>query len=271
MTALENPRTTTATERRVRFRGVLRAEAGKTTSLRSLRISMAALPLLIAAGMLLRAWAYAQTAANGPVGVPPAFGWQDVLGIGVHAGELGAVVLAAILAGSEYTARAAVSTYLAVPHRLVVLAAKALVLVAATAVLAAIGLLVGAVVSAPFMAQAHLAQPWSATAGDAASGAVLLVIVAVLTLAVGTLTRSTAAGIAIVLAVLLVGGTVAGLLGAVTGVDLGPFVLTYAAPMLTALHDPAGPGALAGDAVVTALWLAVPAAAAGVALVRRDV
>ncbi|RIX28581.1 hypothetical protein [Amnibacterium setariae] len=256
---------------RVRFRGVLRSELGKLTSLRSLRTALAAVPLLIAGGMLLRAWAYAQTAQHAPVGVPPAAAWADVVDIGTHAGELAVVVLAAIAAGSEYTARAAVSTYLAVPRRPVVAAAKAVVVLAATAVLAALGFVGGAVVSAPFLSAARLEAPWSAVAGDAASSAALLLIVALLALAVGTLTRSTAAGIAIVLALLLVGPTVAGLLGAVIGVDLTPFTLTYAAPVLTALHDPAGPAALAGDAVVTAAWLVVPGAAAASALVRRDV
>jgi ABC-2 type transport system permease protein len=270
MTAVRSD-TTSAAPSRLRFRGVLRSELGKLGSLRSLRVAMATVPLLVAGGMLLRAWAYAQTAQHAPVGVPSADAWADVVSIGTHAGELAVVVLAAIVAGAEYTARAAVSTYLAVPRRLPVAAAKAVVVLAATAVLAALGFAAGVVVSAPFLTAAHLASSGAAVVGDAASSVVLLLIVALVTLAVGTFTRSTAAGIAIVLALLLVGPTVAGLLGSVIGIDLAPFTLTYAAPVLTALHDPAGPAALAGDAVVTAAWLVVPGAAAALALVRRDV
>ncbi|MFD1719973.1 hypothetical protein [Amnibacterium endophyticum] len=256
---------------RVRFRSVLRSELGKLASLRSLRVSMAAVPLLLAGGMLLRAWAYALTAQHGPVGVAPAAAWADVVDIGAHGGELAVVVLTAIAAGSEYTARAAVSTYLAVPRRLVVLAAKTVVVLAATVVLAAVGLLAGALLSAPFMARADLDAAWTAVAGPAASAAALLLIVGAVTLAIGTLTRSTAAGITIVLAILLAGGAVAGLLGVVLGVDLVPFTLTYAAGVLTTLRDPAGPATLVGEGLVTAAWVVVPGAAAALALVRRDV
>jgi ABC-2 type transport system permease protein len=273
MTTVDRPRTDldAGPLMRVRFRHVLRAELGKLTSLRSLRTAMAAVPLLVAAGLLLRAWAYAQTALTTPVGVPGRFAWQDVLTVGVDAGELAVVVLAAVAVGSEYTGRAAISTFLAVPRRLEALAAKWTVVLGAITLLSAVGLVAGTAIAAPFMDSAHLRAVWPATVGDEVSSLVLLLVVAVFALAVSTLTRSTAAGITVVLAVLLVVPVAAGLVGRVLGVDLGPFLLTYAAPMATALQDPAGAGALAGEVAVTVLWLAVPGVLAAVALRRRDV
>lgn len=271
MTVLTHTASDTDRVAPLRFRSVLRSELGKLTSLRSLRVAMIAVPVLIVAGVVLRAWAYGQTAQATDVGVPALLAWQDVFDIGVHGGELAVVVLAAVAVGSEYTGRAALSTFVAVPRRLLVLAAKSAVVLGAVAVLSAIGLVVGRALAAPSMASAHLAASWSATAGDEVSSLALLLVVTVLALAAGVLTRSTAAGITVVLGVLLVLPVAANLVGRVIGVDLAPFLLTYAAPMTTALHDPAGAGALAGDVAVTALWLVVPGVAAAVALRRRDV
>ena len=52
----------------------------------------------------------------------PAAAWTDVLDVGAQAGELAAVVLAALAVGSEYTGRVALTTFVAVPRRLLVLA-----------------------------------------------------------------------------------------------------------------------------------------------------
>ena len=262
---------TTASGPRLAFSGVLRSELGKLTSLRSTRIAAASAVLLIAAGMLLRAWAFAQTAANVPVGVPGRIAWQEVLDTGLQPGRLAVVVLVALAVGSEYRDRVALSTFTAAPRRLLVLGAKAVALLVPAAVLVAGGLLVGALVSLPLMTAADLTAAPTEILAPAASGLVVTLVVAVLAGAVTLLTRSTAAGITIVLAVLLVLPVAALLIGHVLGADLSPFVLTYAAPMAAALQDPDGAGALARDLAVTAAWLVLPAAAAGAALVRRDV
>jgi ABC-2 type transport system permease protein len=258
-------------EPRLSFGGVLRSELGKLTSLRSTRVAALCVPLLVVAGMLLRAFAYAQTAAVAPVGVPPAAAWTDVLNVGTQAGELAAVVLAALAVGSGYTSRVALTTFTAEPRRLRVLAAQVVAVLVPLAALVVAGFVVGAALAAPLMTSAGLAGPAARTAGPALPDLLVVLALALLTLAVTTLSRSTAAGIAVVLAVVLVLPTVVGLLHRATGVDLFGFLLTYAAPMALALDDPEGAGALVRDAVVTLAWLVVPGAAAALTLVRRDV
>jgi ABC-2 type transport system permease protein len=261
---------TVPVEPRLSFRGVLRSELGKLTSLRSTRLAAICVPLLVVAGMLLRAFAYVQTAALQPVGVSSPAAWTDVLNVGVQGGELAAVVLATLAAGSEYTGRVALTTFVAVPRRLLVLAAKVVVVLVPLVVLVAAGFLVGAALSLPLMTSAGLAGPTLGAVGPALGDLAVLLLYALLALAVTTLVRSTAAGITIVLAVLLVLPVVVGLLDRALGADLAPVLLTYAAPMTLALDDPAGAGALARDTVVTFAWIVVAGVAASLTLVRRD-
>ncbi len=256
---------------RLSFGGVLRSELGKLTSLRSTRVAALCVPLLVVAGMLLRAFAYVQTAAVAPVGVSPAAAWTDVLDVGTQAGELAAVVLAGLAVGSEYTSRVALTTFTAEPRRLRVLAAKVVVVLVPLVVLSAVGFLAGTALTSPVMTSAHLGGPSVAALGPALGDLAVLLAYALFALAVAALTRSTAAGITIVLAVLLVVPVAVGLLDRALGVDLVPFLLTYAAPMALALHDPDGAGALVSDVVVTVVWLVVPGVAAALTLVRRDV
>lgn len=269
MTAVDT-RPTTATAR-LGFAGVLRSELGKLGSLRSIRIAAVCTVLLVVAGMALRAFAFAQVAASVPVGVPAGPAWREVVDTGLQAGRLAAVVLAALAVGSEYRDRAALSTFTAAPRRLLVLAAKAVALLVPAAALVAGGLVAGALLSAPMMDAAALSAPLPAVLAAAVPDLVVVLATTVLAFSLTLLTRSTAAGITVVLAVLLVLPVAAALLGQVLGTELAPFLLTYAAPMAAALHDPAGTGALVRDVVVTAAWLVVPAGAAAAALVRRDV
>ena len=261
---------TTTVEPRLSFRGLLRSELGKLTSLRSVRVAALCVPPLVAGGAVLRAFVHAHTLGPAPVPVPAEIVWQGVLSGGTGAGELAAVVLAALAAGSEYTGRVALTTFVAAPRRLLVALAKVVALLVPLAVLVALGLLAGTALSLPLVTATGVAGPPLGLVGTAAGDAGAVLACAVLALAVTMLARSTAAGITVALGVLLVLPVVVPLLHPVLGVDLGPFLLTYAAPMAAALHDPAGPGALVRDVVVTVAWVVVPGAAAASALVRRD-
>lgn len=257
---------------RLAFPGVLRSEFGKLTSLRSIRIAALAVVLLGVVGTALRAFGYADIADPALIGVPPVVAWRHVLDVGVEAAQLPAIVFAVLAMGSEYTARVALTTFTAAPRRLVLLAAKAVVTIGSVAVLTAVGLALGIAVSAPLMAAAQLAGPSADAVGGVVSGVVLVVVWAVLALAVTVLTRSTAAGITVVLAVLFVLPVVADLIGGIARADVGSFLLSYAAPMVTAaIHEPVGAAQLGGALAVTLAWLIVPSAVAALALVRRDV
>ena len=74
-----------------------------------------------------------------------------------------------------------------------------------------------------------------AVVGVALGDVVVVLVCALLALAVTALVRSTAGGVTIVLAVLLVLPVAVPSLHAVLGVDLVPLLLTYAAPMAAAL------------------------------------
>jgi ABC-2 type transport system permease protein len=256
---------------RLSFRGVLRSELGKLTSLRSTRVAAVGVVPLVVAGAVLHAFVYAHTRGPEPVTVSSRAAWQYVLAGGADAGELVGAVLAALLLGSEYAARVLLTTFVAAPRRLLVGAAKVVALLAPLAVLVAVGLLAGAALSTPLLTTVAPAGPPAAALGVAAGDVVVVLVCSLLGLSATALVRSAAGGITIVLAVLLVLPVVVPLLHPALGVDLAPFLLTYAAPMAAALHDPAGPGALVRDVLVTAAWVVVPGAGAAVALVRRDV
>jgi len=274
MTILDTPTTTTTTPRRseprLSFRGVLRSELGKLTSLRSTWVAALCVPLLVALGTVLQAFVVAHTLGPVPVHVSSEAAWRKALSGGTAAGELAGAVLAALVVGSEYTGRVALTTFVAAPRRMLVGAAKVVALLVPLAVLVAVGFLAGVGLSLPLVTSAAGAGPSRVVVGAALGDVLVVLVCALLTLAVTTLVRSTAGGITIVLVVLLVLPVAVPSLPAVLGVDLVPLLLTYAAPMAAALHDPAGPGALVRDVVVTVAWMVVPAAAAAFALVRRD-
>ncbi len=257
---------------RLSFRGVLRSESGKLASLRSVSSAAVAVVLLVVAGMALRAFAYAEIADPTDIGVSSDQAWRNVLDVGVQAGQLAAIVLAVLAIGSEYTGRAGLSTFVAVPRRLLVLTAKAVAVVVAVALSTVAGLVLGTLACTPLMLAAKLDGPSGDTAGGVLAAIVLMVVYALFAFAVGALTRSTAAGITIVLAVLLALPLAGTLLGAVLGIDLVSFLLSSAAPAATsAIHDPAAMADLAVNLPVTLLWVLVPGAAAAFALTRRDV
>jgi ABC-2 type transport system permease protein len=275
MTTLDARPTTTATTRRsgprLSFRGVLRSELRKLTSLRSTRVALLCVPLLVALGTVLQAFVVAHTLGPVPVHLASGAVWRKALSGGTAAGELTGAVLAALVIGSEHTGRVALTTFVAAPRRLLVGAAEVVALLVPLAVLVAVGLLVGTGLSLPLVTATAGGGPSRGVVGAALADVLVVLVCAFLALAVTTLVRSTAGGITIVLVVLLVLPVAVPSLPAVLGVDPVPLLLTYAAPMAAALHDPAGPGALVRDVLVTVAWVVVPGAAAAAALVRRDV
>jgi ABC-2 type transport system permease protein len=257
---------------RLAFSGLLRSELIKLTSLRSIRYTAIVSVLLVIAGMVLRAWSYAPDADPGGAGISSLEAWRMVIGTGLPAAEIPVVVLAVLVAGSEYVNRAVLQTFVAAPRRLPVLAAKTLVAVATVAVVVGLGVVIGAIASLPLMHAAHLAGPTPEVIGTAVSEIVLLAVYATFALLTATLLRSTAGAITVVLAVLLVLPVGIGLLSTVTGTDLLPYVFSYAASMTTAAIDQPSVAHELGRALpVTLAWLLAPGAAAVAALLRRDV
>lgn len=177
---------------------------------------------------------------------------------------------AAAYAGSEYVHQTITVSLSTVPRRTYLLGAK----LTATAVVAGAGALLSAIVA---LALVNASVPSHST--DLGSPAALfvqvlaVVAVAVVGTAIGTLVRSTTAGIAIVAVAVLLPKAAAGLLGSlqpwVVGASPGT-VITQAVQGAQLTHDQTYPGGTA-LAVLTMVGVAVVVSlAGGYAFARRD-
>jgi ABC-2 type transport system permease protein len=196
----------TAVPAHVTFRGMLRGEWIKLLSLRSTWWVLAATVALIT-GVSLAVAASLDAMAADPAtapGLATANGVEAVSG-GFQLGMLTIAVLGALLITGEYSSGMIRSTLTAVPTRVPVLAAKAIVLAVATAAVATVSIALAYVVTMPLLAEHHLvpaldeARTWQVFGGTV----YFLVAAALFALGVGTLLRSSAAAITVALTVLL--------------------------------------------------------------------
>lgn len=212
MTALTAPRPALAGAR-ITFGRVVRSEWIKLTSLRSTAWSLA---LIVLIGVGLAAVLAATVDLDGaPADAAVA---QDVTlsvtTVGFTLGQLVAAVLGALSLGGEYATGMVRSTFAAVPRRLPVLWAKAVVLFAAVTVTGAVtafgswaatyGLLDGKDLASPLDGDLLLAL---------LGGSAYLGLVAVFALGVAAAVRTSAGSIAIALGILLVLPTLVMVLG----------------------------------------------------------
>jgi ABC-2 type transport system permease protein len=193
-------------------------------------------------------------------------------------------VLGVLVISGEYSTGMIKSTLAAVPTRLPVLWAKALVLFVGTTVVGLITVFLVFAVTAPVRlsrgVDANLADP--ALVMALVGGAVYLGLVAVFALGVGTVVRSSAGGIAVALGVMLVLPVLVQMLGSVAEWARGimPNLLNNAGQAMFAIPQElpsgveAGPGAALPPgpaALVVLAWAAVALLLAAVSLRRRDV
>ena len=192
---------------RLTFFGVLRGEWTKLLSLRSTWWVLAATVVLITGISLAVAFsldAVAADLADTPGAAAPASGAEVVSG-GFQMGMLTIAVLGALLITGEYSTGMIRSTLAAVPTRLPVLAAKAVVLTAVTVAVATVSIALAYVVTMPLLADLDLVpalddgRTWQVFGGTV----YFLVAAALFALGVGTLLRSSAAAITVALTVLL--------------------------------------------------------------------
>lgn len=279
--AADAPAVGGAAATRLSFGGVLRSEWIKLRSLRSTVWSY----LIVVAISLGMAALMSVSVAGGEVGPPDASGAaaaqqaQLVLQasvFGVFFGQLVVAVLGALVISGEYTTGMIRSTLTAVPKRLPALAAKAIVLFAATFVLGLVANLGGYAVASLVFASHGVSAPLFAagTLLTLAGGALYLALVAVFALGVGTMIRSSAGSIAAVLGVLLLLPTVLQLIPADWAHDAVPYLLSSAGMTMftTAGTDSAslvGPDAWQSLLIVL-VWVAASLAGATVLLRRRD-
>ena len=189
------------------FLGVLRGEWTKLLSLRSTWWVLAATVVVITGVSLAVAFSLDAVAADlaaAPGAAAPASGAEVVSG-GFQMGMLTIAVLGALLITGEYSTGMIRSTLAAVPTRVPVLAAKAMVLTAVTVAVATVSIALAYVVTMPLLADLDLVpalddgRTWQVFGGTV----YFLVAAALFALGVGTLLRSSAAAITVALTVLL--------------------------------------------------------------------
>lgn len=188
---------------RLRFTGVLRSEWIKLTSLRSTFWSLLAL-VLVGVGLSL-VLALTMESAGVP-DEPSARFALSIVAIGASFGQFVAAVLGVLAVSGEYSTKMVQSTLAAVPSRLPILAAKALVLFSLVAVVGLVTLFGSWAATYSMFDELGLAvglwEPGFAGALLGAAG--YLGLTSVFALGVGTILRSAAGGIATVLGVLLI-------------------------------------------------------------------
>lgn len=259
---------------RVTVPRVLHSEWIKFWTLRSSWITLAVAAVVLV-GFGLIASAVYDPSASGSEGRPSPQPMADGLAlalVGASLAQLAAGVLGVLVSAGEYSTGMIRATLAAVPRRLPVLWSKALVFGAIAFVLLGI-----AVVGAFLLAMTQLSgTPMELSLSDdgvlrgLAGTAGYLALVGVLGVALGSLLRSVAGGIAVLVGTLLIVPGLAGLLPdawADTVVPYLPSNAGNATMSLTQGADSLSPGA--GFAALAG-WAVVALAAAALRLVRTD-
>jgi ABC-type transport system involved in multi-copper enzyme maturation permease subunit len=245
--------------------------ASEWTKFRSVRSSFWSLLVAVVTPIgvsTLVAVAFAnQPAAAGP---PPDPLLPEVLSL--EYAVIAVSVMGVLAFSAEYSTGLIRTTFTAAPRRRAVLAAKAVVLGAVTL---AAGELVA--FASFFLAQAVLASHHQGVSlsrpgvpGAVLAAGLLLCVCTVLGLALGSIIRHTAGGIAATIAVIVLPGIV-GLLPAPWNGRLGRFTLLEAARQVTALHPAANLFSPGLSLLVLLAWPAAALVVAAVLITRRDI
>lgn len=273
-------------EPRLSFGGVLRSEWIKLRSLRSTLWCYVILVVLTVGLAALTAVAVPTDGGQGPAGRLVEGGdeptWLGLSTVGVAFGQLVIVVLGALVITGEYGTGMIRSTFAAVPRRLPALLAKALVFGALTLVVTGISLVAATLLSGTILdgrgLDIDLGDPgvWWGVAG--ATGYVVLI--GLLALALGTIIRASAGGIATALGLVLVVPIVVNLIASLTQAtwllnaaaflpsSAGGAMYTYE-PVASFDTDVWSLDGIQGLLVMLA-WVVVTSVVAGVLVRRRD-
>ncbi|MDF5756527.1 hypothetical protein [Spongiactinospora sp. TRM90649] len=191
---------------------------------------------------------------------------------GLDVAVISLIVFGALVITSEYSTKQITVTLAAVPSRPRLLAGKALVV-------ALVALVAGVIVSfvSFFVGQAFFASlDMQSSLADSTAlwavlrAAVLLPLIALIALAVGTLVRSSAGAITIVIGGIYLPGVVAMLLPAWARDNIYPFFPGAAVTNLMHPDDGLWARSATGAMVILVVWTVVLLAGAAAALVRRD-
>ncbi|CAM3419820.1 ABC transporter permease subunit [Occultella aeris] len=258
------------------FPGIIWAECIKLLSLRSTWWFMALAVVLMTLFALGSAMSLDLTAATAEsAGMLAVIHGAELISSGYPMGMIMIAVLGSLLITGEYSTGMIRSTFAAVPTRVPVLAAKAIVLVVLTVAVSAVSLAASSAVTFSVLSDLDLlpaltdAQTWQVFGGTT----FFLVAAALFALGVGTLLRSTAGAVTVSLTVLLL---LPGLLQLIR-LDWVQSLIDHL-PMPAATAFLATSGALGSNdtlepwqgVLVVAGYAVVPLVAAALTLRRRD-
>ncbi|MEZ0109351.1 ABC-2 type transport system permease protein [Catenulispora sp. EB89] len=260
---------TTLTVRKVTLRRVLRSEWSKFWSLRSSWITLVASVVVLIAFGVIAAAVYAHSAKHSGTSEDPV----SLALVGASLSGLIVGVLGVLMSAGEYGTGMVRSTFVAVPRRWPVLAAKSAVIGALTLVLTTFGALLAFGIGAVSLHGDAIAL----TLGDhgvlrsLAGAGVYLGLFAVFGVALGSLVRSMSGSIAALVGFLMLLPGLAAVLPGSMQDNVKPYLPSNAGEAIFALHrgtHSLSPGA---GLAVFATWTAVVLAAAAVRLKRADV
>jgi hypothetical protein len=256
----------------LRFVRIVRSEWTKLRSLRSSGYALlAAVAMLIGFG-IIDCSATVSNWATLPAKEKATFDPLLASLRGVDGAQLAIGVLGVLVITGEYTTGLIRSTFAAVPKRVPVLWAKAIVFAAMTLALTAPAALIGFFAGQSILAGQHISIAFSHPGVPRAviGAALYLTALGVLALGLGALIRNTAGAIATFIAVILVIPALVTVLPSSARDAIGPYLPTNAGSAITTIHPAAhtlapwtGLGLLCGYAAATLL-------ASALLLRRRD-
>ncbi|MBC9723901.1 ABC transporter permease subunit [Streptomyces sp. TRM68367] len=253
---------------------VLRSEWSKFWSLRSAWITLGlALLFVLAFGLIASARYKSQIDAGGQVEGHFADATAVSLALfGVDFAQLALGVLGVLVTAGEYSTGMIRSTLAAVPRRLPVLWSKAAVYGLVALAVGSLGALIAFKIGSHFVAGTPVALSLSSpgVVRSLLGAGLYLALVGVIGIALGALLRSAAAGIAVLVAVLLLVPGLVALLPASWEQDISPYLPSNAGESMYTLSQAAS--ALSPTAGLAALlgWTALALAGAAYRLMRSD-
>ena len=261
---------------RVTQLGVIRSEWIKLRSLRSTWFSLLAAVVIIAGlGTLfsaVRAHRLNQQLSDGGTRI---FGFDatQVSLRGVFLAQLAIGVLGVLVIAGEYGTGMIRSSIAAVPHRIPVLVAKALVFGAVVFVVSYVSAFAAFLLGQRALASTHLQASLSTPHAERAilGAAIYLTLIGLLAVGLGFVVRNTAGAIATLFGIVLVAPLLTNALPTPYSTDIAKYLPLNAGTQITVtLHpDPTMLGPWTGIGI-TALYAAAALVAGAVVLVRRD-
>jgi hypothetical protein len=248
----------------------LHSEWIKLRSLRSTAITLAAAVVTMVAMGWIFGWASDAYWSDMRADEQARFSPVDATLAGYSLAQMAVGVLGVLLVTGEYATGMIRATFGAVPRRLPVLWAKAIVIAAVT-----FALMLVAAFAAFLGGQQLLGAHGTTLSADGAVRAIVgvagyLTLISVFAVAVGFVVRSTAGGVAALFALLLVLPTLGLLLPASWRQHLLPYLPSNAGSSLFTVRTADGSLSVAAGLLVLLVWVGVAIAGAMLVLKRRD-